>query len=53
MPASSAGVWSNWVVFQSRFSQKRRYMRSSISAKSWASLPPVPAWKEMMAEDLS
>jgi hypothetical protein len=31
-------------VFQPRDSHQRRYMRSSISAQSCASVPPAPAW---------
>ena len=49
MPASEPGVLSSSSVRQPRFSAKRRYMRISISAKSCASVPPVPAWNEIMA----
>jgi hypothetical protein len=43
-PATSPALTSISSVFQPRPSQKRRYMRSSISAQSCASVPPAPAW---------
>ena len=30
-------------------SAQRRYMRRSISAQSWLSVPPAPGWMVMMA----
>ena len=44
MPATSPSEASISSVFQPRDSQNRRYMRSRISAQSWASVPPAPAW---------
>ncbi len=36
-----------------RSAAQRRYMRSRISAQSWASVPPVPAWMETTAPPAS
>ena len=44
MPATSPPETSISSVFQPRASHQRRYMRSSISAQSCASVPPAPAW---------
>ena len=42
-PASSPGVASSSWALKPRASAQRRYMRSSISAQSWLSVPPAPA----------
>ena len=39
-----ARVTSSTSMSKPRRSAQRRYMRSSISAQSWASVPPAPAW---------
>src|SRR5574337_924455 len=44
MPATSPPLTSINSVFQPRDSHQCRYMRSSISAQSCASVPPAPAW---------
>ncbi len=53
MPASSPCVFSKTSAGHSCFSIYLRYMRRSISAQSWASVPPVPAWIERIALELS
>ena len=42
-PASSPGEASVISTLKPRRSAQRRYMRSSISAQSWESVPPAPA----------
>ena len=49
MPATSPPLTSISSVFQPRDSHQRRYMRSSISAQSCASVPPAPAWMSTKA----
>src|SRR5262245_58155311 len=49
MPASSPGCWSVTSVLKPRAPHQRRYMRSSISAQSWLSVPPAPALIVRMA----
>ena len=44
MPATSPALWSVTVTVNPRDSAQRRYIRSSIWAQSWASVPPAPAW---------
>ena len=53
MPASSPSSWSRISVLKRWRSAQRRYIRSSISAQSVASVPPAPALMEMMAFDSS
>jgi hypothetical protein len=53
MPATSPPLASISSVFQPRDSHQRRYMRSRISAQSWASVPPAPAWMSTKAFDES
>ena len=48
-PASSPGEASRSSVLNLRPSAQRRYMRSSISPQSCASVPPSPAWIETTA----
>src|ERR1700719_2590529 len=43
-PASSPCVSSRYSILKPCFSAQRVYMRSSISAQSWLSVPPAPAW---------
>src|SRR3954453_7321115 len=43
MPASSPGLASSSSTLKPRFSAQRISMRSTISAQSWASVPPAPA----------
>src|SRR5215204_4005556 len=43
-PASSPGEASFISISKPRRSAQRRYIRSSISAQSWESVPPAPAW---------
>ena len=43
-PASWPSVASSTSTSKPRRSAQREYMRSSISAQSWASVPPAPAW---------
>src|SRR4051812_37890888 len=42
MPASSPGLASSSSTLKPRFSAHRISMRSTISAQSWASVPPAP-----------
>ena len=49
MPATSPGEASIISVANPRRSPQRRYMRSSISAQSCASVPPDPAWMSRKA----
>src|ERR1700684_1587444 len=42
-PASSPGETSNSSTSKPRFSAQRISIRSTISAQSWASVPPAPA----------
>src|SRR3954465_3452892 len=44
MPASSPWVSSRYSILKPCFSAQRVYMRSSIEAQSWLSVPPPPAW---------
>src|SRR5579863_921344 len=44
MPATSPGEDSTSAVLKPRRSPQRRYMRKSMLAQSWASVPPEPAW---------
>ena len=44
MPATSPSLMSTTSVLKPCCSPQRRYMRSSICAQSWASVPPAPAW---------
>ena len=48
-PASSPSVASRISVLKRLRSAQRRYMRSSISAQSWLSVPPAPAWTDTIA----
>src|SRR5664280_313202 len=43
-PASCPSVASSTSMSKPRRSAQREYMRSIISAQSWASVPPAPAW---------
>ncbi len=43
MPASSPGETSSSSTPKPRFSAHRISIRSTISAQSWASVPPAPA----------
>ena len=43
-PASSPGEASAISTSKPRRSAQRRYMRRRISAQSWESVPPAPAW---------
>ena len=43
MPASSPGLTSSSSTLKPRRSAQRISMRSTISAQSWASVPPAPA----------
>ena len=43
MPASSPAEASSSSTSKPRFSAQRISMRSTISAQSWASVPPAPA----------
>ena len=49
MPASLPDCSSSISALNPRFSAQRRYILSSIWAKSCASVPPAPAWIEQMA----
>ena len=53
MPASSPSLASFSSTLKPRFSAQRRYMRSSISAQSWLSVPPAPGWMLTMASPAS
>src|SRR5579862_2338327 len=44
MPATSPGFESITSAEKPRVTAHFRYMRSSICAQSWASVPPAPAW---------
>ncbi len=43
-PASWPSVASSTSMVKPRRSAQRVYIRSIISAQSWASVPPAPAW---------
>ena len=43
IPASSPGLTSSSSTSKPRFSAQRISMRRTISAQSWASVPPAPA----------
>ena len=43
MPASSPALTSSSSTLKPRRSAQRICMRSTISAQSWASVPPAPA----------
>src|SRR5262245_3753224 len=47
MPATSPGDSSSTSTWYPLRSQYLAYMRSSICAQSWASVPPDPAWMSM------
>jgi hypothetical protein len=49
MPASSPGLASLSSTAMPRRSAQRISIRSSISAQSWESVPPAPAWTETTA----
>src|SRR5215207_9196356 len=49
MPASCPGYMSSTSALKPRFSAHFRYIFSSISAQSCASVPPAPDWTEQMA----
>ena len=49
MPASSPGSRSTTSALKPARSAQRRYMRTSIWAQSWDSVPPAPGWMETMA----
>src|SRR4051794_3423879 len=53
MPASSPGDASSSSTWKPRRSAQRMSMRSSISAQSCESVPPVPAWTETAASPAS
>ena len=46
-------MWSSTSVLKPLRSAQRMYIRSSMSAQSWASVPPVPAWTDTSAFFLS
>ena len=48
-PASSPGIVSVTTALKPSRSAQRRYMRSSISVQSWASVPPAPACRTTIA----
>ena len=52
-PASSPGDASFISTLKPRRSAQRRYMRSSISAQSWESVPPAPAFTVTTASPAS
>jgi hypothetical protein len=49
IPASSPGSWSTTSALKPARSHQRRYMRMSIWAQSWDSVPPAPGWIDTMA----
>src|SRR5688572_23594547 len=49
MPATSPAWESNTSASKPREAAHLRYMRSSICAQSWASVPPAPAWMSRKA----
>ena len=53
MPASSPGETSSSSTSKPRFSAQRISMRSTISAQSWASVPPAPALTVTIASPAS
>ena len=53
MPASSPSDLSSKVTFHPFFSAQRVYILSNISAQSWASVPPAPAFTVSIASALS
>src|SRR5215208_1115167 len=53
MPASCPGCRSSTSALKPRFSAHFRYIFSSISAQSCASVPPAPDWMEQMALNAS
>ena len=52
-PASSPGEASAISTSKPRRSAQRRYMRRRISAQSWESVPPAPAWTVTTASPAS
>src|SRR5215218_2901832 len=52
-PASSPGEASTISTAKPRRSAQRRYIRSRISAQSWESVPPAPAWTVTTASPAS
>src|SRR3989338_4763385 len=52
-PASEPSIRSMTLASKLCFSQNLKYIRKSISAQSWASTPPVPAWMDKRALPLS
>src|SRR4051794_14598606 len=52
-PASSPGEASFISTSKPRRSAQRRYIRSRISAQSWESVPPAPAWTVTTASPAS
>ena len=53
MPASSPGLTSSSSTLKPRFSAHFICMRRTISAQSWASVPPAPALTVTSASPLS
>ena len=53
MPASSPGLASTISTLKPRRSAQRISMRSSISAQSCESVPPLPAWTDTTASPAS
>src|SRR6188768_3195152 len=55
MPATSPAWESNTSASKPREAAHLRYMRSSICAQSWASVPPAPAWmsRKALCESIS
>jgi hypothetical protein len=53
MPASSPGLTSSRSTPKPRFSAQRISMRRTISAQSWASVPPAPAFTVTSASPAS
>ena len=53
MPASSPGLASSSSTLKPRCSAHRMSMRRTISAQSWASVPPAPALTVTRASPVS
>ncbi len=53
MPASSPASRSTTSALKPARSAQRRYMRISICAQSWDSVPPAPGWMDRMTFFLS
>src|SRR6185436_10871948 len=55
MPATSPACESNTSASKPREAAHLRYMRNSICAQSWASVPPAPAWmsRKALCESIS